>query len=823
MNYWFELKYTLRLLRKKMSFSVLCVFVIAMGIGVSLPMLSLTKLFGFQDLAVANGERMVVLKKMQIGQQTTAFMDAFVFQRIAASQNSYEKLGAFQPFAAILSDGDTAESYGAARILPTTMDLYPVTPILGRSLQKGDELPGTQPVAVIGYSLWQNYYAGNENIIGRQSRINGDSYTIVGVMPEGYSFPTAYNLWTPLQLDNNVQAGASTMLHVIAQMKEGVTHASASVELNVIVQSLAQEFPEFYSGISAAVMNYTLIIMNDGPIFGQLILGMVVIILCLVCFNVTSLLTVRSNERIAELAIRGALGGTAWRIMRQVLLESLLVCLIGAVIGLGIGKLALLAIESLISSFPGAMPFWISFKLQTSDILALLLITLSVWLLSGLHPAWQVARQDISQILNGESGSIAGSTAGRLTRVLVTLEIIASCFLLIVGMYFVVGMYQSSHRDMGIEDKGYLSARVDLSSANYHNSANKLQFMEDLKIEILRLEPFQDITFSTALAGQRTNRLSFGLDDRDISTDGRYPTVGLVWESDNYAELMGLNLLAGRYFDSSDSAASEPVVVVDELFVEKFWPGQAIESVLGQRVQLLPNQAGEWMTVIGVSNHIIQGQPTAERLYQSTLYRPFTQLTSAAAQVQSAVGTISMAIAAASLTSTPMIEYERLLKSATNRVDRDIPVLEVMPLSRAVYLIMEAVSVSADAMILISIVTLILAVVGIYGVVSRSVWSRAKEIGIRRALGSSNFTTLNIFLKQGASYLLIGILVGGVGGVLMVDLMSSAIGSEREGAGFIFSITMPVMVCLGVLVFAASYIPARKLLTYEPGEALHYE
>lgn len=823
MNYWFELKYTLRLMRNKLSFTSLCILVIALGIGISIPLLSMTKFLGLQDLQVENGERMVILKKTILDQQNNSFTDAFIFRRLQQSDHSYENIGAFESFSAILSDGDSAEAFNAARIIPATLGLIPASPLLGRSLQTSDDIPGAAPVAVIGYSLWQGYYAGQQDIVGQQSRINGEPYTIVGVMSEGFTFPITHNIWIPFQLDANPEPGENSRLSIVGLLKEGVTLDSAAVEFNAVMASLGEELPEFYSGVVGVVMSYPLITMNDGPIFGQLIVGMVVIILLLVCFNVTNLLTVRSTERISELAVRSALGGTRWRIMCQILLESLLICVIAAVIGLIIGALALAGIRSLIASFPGAIAFWITFDLQLNDILSLLAMTLCIWLISGVYPAWQISRQDISGVLSSDAGSIAGGAAGRFARLLVTMQIIGSCFLLIIGMFFVIGTYAASRTDMGIESEGFLSAKIDLSSSNYLESASKVRFLQDVGRELQSSDQFGEMTFATSLAGQFPPRMSFSLEDRDISIESRYPQVGVVWSSANYADLMKIDVLSGRYFDFDDSENSLSVVVIDEILAERFWPGESSQSALGKRIQLEPNQASEWLTVVGVINHLIQGQPTAERFYQSTVYRPFAQLPQASESVQGRVGSISLAVTAPGLLLTPMNEYEQLLKSATISIDRDIPVSEVMSLSRAIYLPMEAVGLTNDVMVYISLITLFLAVIGIYGVISRSVLSRGKEIGIRRALGSSNFRIVRIFLKQGTTFLLFGALIGGVGGVLVVNGIAGAVGSQGTNYGFILAVIVPVLSCLALLVFVASYVPTRRLVQLEPGDALHYE
>ncbi len=818
MNYWFELKYTLRLLRKKLGFTSLCVFIIAVGIGITVPLIYTAQFMGFAELPHRDADRFVTTQQVLQGRQNSTLVDPFVFRRLQQNVNSYKTFGAFDQFQAILSDGDTAERFSAVTITPDIFNMTEVAPLLGRSLQPDDDSPGARPVVVVSFDVWQNYYAGVDDIIGQQSRINGQPYTIAGVMPEGYGFPIAHDLWIPLQLDSNPEPGGARSLNVVGLLEEAATRDSASTEINSIWLQLSEEFPEYYGGIVSNVVPYTLILIADGPFFGQLMIGITITVLLLVCFNVGNLLTARNSERVAELAVRASVGGTRWRIIRQVLMESFLICLFAAIVGLALGALALNVLASEITQSPATLPYWLHLELQLNEVMVILAITFSVWLLSGLYPAWQISRQDISSVLNSES--VAGSGAGRLTRTLVTLEIITSCCLLIICVSIVVGFYRSNNRDMGVESEGLLAARMNLSSGVYSSADDRLRFLNELRNEVLLATEFQAVTFASALAGQGSRRFTYGLEERDVTTDGRYPDAGIVWVEENYREQMQISLLEGRFFDFSDNANSLPVVIIDELFAERFWPN---ESALGKQIQLIPAEGGQWLTVVGVINHIIQGQPTAERLYQSTLYRPLQQLPIADPEVQSSVTTFSMAVQTPDLQSRPLNEYELLIKTAASKVDRDIPITNVMPLSRAMYLSMEFVNFFGDIMLWIASVTLLLAIAGIYGVVSRSVLSRGKEVGVRRALGSSNLGIINIFLRQGLFYALVGLLIGGANGAVVLDLYLGFVGSRDSSLDSLSTVGMPIALCLGLLVLIASYIPARKLIACEPGEVLHYE
>ncbi len=819
MNYWFELRYTLRLLRKKQGFAAICAFVIAVGIGISIPLATVSGFFGFTEVPLPDNKRLFIVRQQIEGQGNVPFIDPFSYRRLEQTTTSFDFLAAFRQHAAVFSDGETAESFFGAWITPQFMEYGADTPLLGRTLVSSDDFPGAEPVAVIGYNLWQTYYGGDTDIIGRVSEINGESTTIVGVMPQGFGFPIAHELWLPLQLSNIPEAGSARNLYVSGLLKEGVEPSDAATELNIIFASLADEYPEFYATSKASVLPYSLILINDGPVFGYLFMSMIVTVLLLVCFNVANLLTARNSERINELAVRGAVGGSRWRITSQVLMESFLICLFASIIGLLLGSIGVSIIGAGFANSVLRVPFWLEFSITANDLLFVALITAGIWLLSGLYPAWKISRQDINTVLSSDSSSVTGHASSRFTKIMVTIEIVVSCFLLVVCLSTVAGYYASTRQDMGVTPDGLLTARINLSSSGYAEADSKLRFLEDLRTELATNDEFGEVTFASALAGQTTPRLNFELEDLTRTADSNLPQVGLAWLDANYLNVMGVELLQGRFFDASDDATSGAVAIIDELFAQRYWPG---ESAIGKRIRVQPEQGGDWVTIVGVINHIIQGQPTAERLYQSTLYRPIKQLAALDSGPMS-ISTISMTVASRATDSTPIIDLEQSLKSAAARVDREIPLSDVYAMSEMMYLSVRSNSFFYNIMLWMAIATVVLAIVGVYGVVSRSVLSRAMEIGIRRALGSSSTNILSIFLKQGSLYLAVGLLLGGIGGVVTVGVLLQAVGSD-QGMSIVFTyIVPPVSVVLCTMVLAASYFPARKLIAIEPGEALHYE
>ncbi|MCG8414479.1 MAG: ABC transporter permease, partial [Pseudomonadales bacterium] len=676
MNYWFEFKYTLRLMRKKFGFTILCTSVIAMGIGIIVPLIFMAKVVGLAGLPYENGDRFVIIRE-GVDSLVNQRIDAFTYQRLEQSVTSYESFGAYREMPAVFSDGDTAELYNAARLTPDVLAITNVPPLLGRSLQPEDDSISAAPVVVISYDLWQNYYAGTTNILDLQARINGEFYSIVGVMPEEFSYPIQNDLWLPLQMESNAEPGESPRVTPIALLRETASIDAAILELNSLLQSLNAEFPDTYGDRVGYVRPFSQL-FTTAIRYVPLIIGLSLSMLLLVCLNVGTLLIVRSNERIAELAVRTAVGGTRYRAIRQVLMESFLICMMGALVGLLIGVLSLNIIENWFASSNFELPFWLSFGLQKWEIASIFLATLAVWAVSGFYPAWAATRQDICGVLGNDSKTTANIGTSKLTRLLVSTEVVMSCFLLIVCWVFVVFVYRANQVDFGVNPDGFLTASVDFSSADYSGTAEKLNFLDNLVIEVSNDDAFESMAYATTLAGNYPERIRYRLEDQDIAAGDRIPDIGSVWIGADYLSSMDTELIAGRYFNNADNAFSSPVTIVDQLFAETYWPN---ESAIGKQIQLHPEGESETVTVTGVVNQLIYGEPDREALNGSAIYRPLAQLPLTNPEAQLAVNSVAIVVKTPMLNTISIANFERSLKVIASEVDRNIPINDVKPLS----------------------------------------------------------------------------------------------------------------------------------------------
>lgn len=812
-----DLKHTLRLIFKKRSFNALCISIIAMGLAIAIPLTVLTKFMTDSSLPFPNGERFAAILEVNLQNTTvpsSAQIDLFTYRNLEERLTSFDTFGAYRNIPASISDGEIAELFAASLIMPNVFNMASQSAILGRSLQESDSLEGTAPVAVIGFNLWQSYYAGVEDIIGLQTRINGVSHTIIGVMAENFSYPFAQDLWLPLILDRNPEPGGDKMLYPVGLLKAESSFASAKIETESILLTLSTQFPEHYRDRSGTVLHYTRV-FNFGvvSVAKPLFFAFVASIILLVSFNVGNLLMISCHERNAEVAIRTALGGTRWRVMLLVLLESFILCFLGAIIGLVVGKLGM---DLVLSSFfsDATLPFWLVLSLQMEDLYTVIAIAILMWILSGVYPAWKICNQNISSTLSNESQS--STRPGKFTRLLISMEIITSCFLLIICSSFVALIFDSNNVDLGVNSDDLITATVDLSLPEYNMSIAKLDYLENLNSAVQNRDDFIDMSYTSVLAGRTAPQVEYAIERLDFSANRDNPSMGYAWVGTNYFELMQVSLIAGRHFELNDNIEGLPVIIIDELFANNMWPG---ESPIGKNIQFNINGTRESLTIIGIISHIIQGSPTGDNLYQSTFYRPAAQLPLASHAIQERANTFSVIAKTLGLDRIPFSDHERLFRLAGNQVDRDVHFFNINPLS-------DAISPSnsfAYLMLGVAVVAVALTVVGIYGIISRSIILRSKEIGIRRALGSNRSNILFIFFREGSGYLLSGLLIGGIGALLVLNLVAGSVTSLSTILEYSAVVFTFIYTCLIMLVFAATYIPANKVVTRDLGMTLRHE
>lgn len=803
----------LRRLSNSLYFTSISVFVIVLALALYLCSYSLTYNLT-KPLPIENGDRFVAVKTFYNESSVSHFgsnFDGFAYNQLKSQLTSFSEFGVYRFSKLSLSDGVRPEQYAGAEIEPRLLQIVGIAPLMGRLFEEDDALPDSQPVAILSYSTWSNYYAGDPEILGKTTRINSEPYIVVGVMPENFDYPFSQQVWLTLRTDQYTQPDGNMSLGALGVLANDSTLESASAEVSELMTRLAVEYPAFYSETIAQVVGHTeagLTQTNTGRLF-ELV---TITILLLATLNLGTLLFVRTNDRQKELAIRYAVGANRWEILQQVLLESLILCALGFVLSLGIADVVLAAVEEKLrvnaasGDYPGSLASWINLTIDARAFSIAFALTLMVWLISGSFAAYQAIRKDNNVVLAGGSKGGTDRSRALVSRFIVGFEVTASCFLLIVCCLLVAAIVTTYRMDFGTPTENYYTGMFELKGSSYEDASARNEFIETLQRSLADRPDTIDAIVATALPGQYGRLVRYGVEDRDLRVDEQYPEQTSVLIQSNYFSMLDVPLIEGRFFDSGDTIDSLPVAIVNEAFAASLWPG---ESALGKRVLINPNSDNSWHTVIGVSSHIIHGNPLGNYDNNPTIYRSLKQESST-----------FYSFAFKSNQDINFNEAERIMTETTSEIDRDLPITSIRSLSTVTEMSMQGMDLVAQFSIAFALGTFALAIVGVYGNISRAVSQRTNEIGIRRALGSSDKSVLWVFLRESAVYLIWG---AAVGGSLAVLASGALAGYFNNILAFLPVIVPSVIVLIGFLIIAASYLPARKAIAIEPGEALRYE
>lgn len=822
MNLLYETNYTLRVIKKKFGFSLLCVAVIAIGFMITLPLYSFVKNFGYTTLPYPDGDRLVAIKPYDELNQTemgAGNLDAFQFNTYNDSISGFESVGTYRSEVIALSDGELAEQFLGYRTTANVLDYTAVAPILGRRLLPLDQVAGAEPVVLLGNDVWRNYYAGDPEIIGKSARVNGQPHTIVGVMPAGFSFPTVSDMWLPLSIPLAAEPGEGSSLTIIGLLKEGSSRSQVSEEVRSTSLRLAGEYPDHYRNRSAFVIRFTQTVINNGMFIFDTMGTVGFGLFLLICLNISNLLLIRANERVTELAIRAALGAKRIGLLAHVLMESFFICLAGAVIGIVCSSIILGGLDSFFSSSMepvGGTPFWINFSFNRDELFLSISMLLILWLLSGLFAAWRGSHGDLNANLSSDSKNLAIEKGGRITKVFVHLQMCISFFLLLLSGVFLISFQSSTPESIVVNPQNYLIGQVSLDVVNHTQPAHSAPYRSDLRESLLNQSEISRFAFNAVRPGNATGgvRIALATDEAEISES---PLFGINWVDENFFDVIEFPILEGRNFEATDNLQSPDVAIVDETFAQRL---QLNTSPVGQSIQLydINSEAIREVTIIGVVPQANNPDFTSSPSTGSRIYSPLDQ-----DPTLSGFQFIARLDEAAA--STPLAEIERTVRQVSSTINRDITLFRIMLLSEPIEVNISALRILLAMFASAALGVLALSVISIYGLISRSVLARTSEVGIRRAMGATNLGIVKIFVGQGFFYLAVALVIGGGLGTIAMNIAQSSLATVSGfNAMFVFtSIFSSVTAVISALVLVASYIPTRRLITLEPGEALHYE
>jgi putative ABC transport system permease protein len=816
-----DLRYGARMLLKTPAITLIVILALALGIGANTAIFSVLNAvvlrplpFDHPDELLFLNERSPVLDEMSIAYPN--FTDwrnqNHVFEKIGVYNRSSYNLTGYGDAERILTGQVSADLFAALR----------AKPLIGRVFTNDEDKPGAAPVVVLSYALWQRRFGGQANILNQSLNFNGRSYTVIGVMPPEYAFPTRVEMWVPvgpLSDDPNwQQRGNHPGLYGVGRLKPGVTEAQAQADMNNIAANLNKQYPDTNAnnGIRIRTMMEVLV----GATVKQtlwILFGAVGFVLLIACANIGNLLLARATGRRKEMAIRAAMGASRWRIGRQLLTESLLLALIGGGLGLVVARLA---VRFILYISPTAIPRSREIGLDWRVLAFTLGVSVLTGILFGLVPALQAGEVDVHETLK-EAGR--GTSARHWLRSSLVIVEVATTMVLLIGAGLMIrSFYRLQNVNPGFSYENLTSFTVALPARKYANLEQRSQFFNRLVQELRTLPGVQAVGAASGLPlGNNGWQTSFLVDGRPQPPPGDRPLMEACTVTPDYFRAMNIPLLRGRYYTEHDDrsfiagkdlsklnegerlVAGTNVIIVDEQFAKRYWPN---EEAVGKRIRFGTDATAPALEVVGVVGRVkmegLDNDSNRVQGYFSFSQVPFQGMT---------------------VIIKGQGDPNQLIASARNQVrslDPDQPIYNIRTMDE---IRGESIAPQRLNLTLLSIfagIAFVLAIVGIYGVMSYAVTQRTHEIGIRMAIGAQPRDVFKMILGQGMMLTIIGMVAGLLGALALTRLMATMLFSIRPTDPLTFG---GVALLLFVIALIACYIPGRRATKVDPVNSLRYE
>ncbi|HEY0970925.1 MAG TPA: ABC transporter permease [Gemmatimonadales bacterium] len=792
-----DVRYALRTLRRNIGFTAAAVLTLALGIGANAAIFGIVNGVLLRPLPYAEPDRLVMMwgTYPEFGRTSTSLPDFLDWREGAAS---FESMAASHGGTYNLTGTGEPEQLTASRVTANFFGTLGVHPVLGRGFLP-DEDRGGDNVAVLSHGLWRRRFGGDPSILGRAIQLSGQPYTVVGVAPEGFRFMDEVDLWTPTNLDMEVPRRAE-FLTVFGRLRPGVTVERADAELAGVLARLAREFPQTNATIGSEVVSMHTDFVGDVRTALLVFSGAVGLVLLIACANVANLLLARATAREREMAVRTAIGAGRGRIVRQLLTESVVIALLGAALGLAI---AVAGVALLRGSQAELLPRIQEVRVDGAVVLFALALAVATGILFGLAPALRLSRGAVHDSLKEGARGATGGAAARIRNALVLSEV-ALALVLLVGAGLLVRSFERLNQvDLGFDPGSVLTYELLLPSAKFED-VEQLPVAYDELLERTRAIPgVSAVAVSNNLPMGGAGYLSFTIEGRTPPPDA-FEDIQPFNVTPGHFSVLRIPLRAGRLIEARDAAGAPPVAVVNEELVRRFLDGR---DPIGRRITFgdPSNPETTWMTIVGVVGNVAQEGVTAAPYPQ--LYRSLHQFPGRGVFVSMRTAGDPDAVAGAA-------------RRALRALDPELPLTDLMTMEQRVSADLARPRVSVALLGVFAGIALLLAAIGIYGVISYAVAQRTREIGIRMALGASTADVRRLVVRQGMAPALIGIAVGVVGALAVTRVMSSLLYGVSATDPVTF---VGVPVVLAVIALAAAYVPARRATLVEPVNALRAE
>jgi putative ABC transport system permease protein len=804
-----DIRHGARSLISKPGFTIVAILTLALGIGVNTAIFSVVDGVLLRPLPFKDPDRLVAAWRTQaqrIDEQSGLSGDLFIEWKDL--NQTFEQMASYCQWGFNVSGGDAPEQIGGMRVSAQFLSTLGVEPMLGRAFSADEDQRGKSDVVVISHSLWQRRFGASPDIIGQHITIDDRDKEIIGVMPQSFRFfYDGIEIWVPESFDlaqlKNQEQRESFYL-VVARLRPGITIEQARAQLASEAEQLTPLDVEHRQGLGFGIISLKENVVGEFQTAFLILLGAVGLVLLIACANVANLMLARAISRSKEISIRAALGASRLRLARQFLTESLMLSIVGGIIGI---LVAWWGVDSIIKLIPDGVPRVSDISIDSRVLLFMLSISLLAGLVFGLVPAIQASRPDLNAALKESGRSNTADPAKHFLRnLLVVSEITLSIVLLVGAGLLIRSFIQLQAVDAGFNKDNLLTVPVGLSPKKYTNAQEMNQFAEQTieKIEALPGIESAGSTMFLPLGGSNADS-SFTLEGSPVAVPGEEAKSRINIVSEGYFHTMGIPILSGREFARTDTKQTPQVAIINETLARRYWPNS---DATGKRIKFgsLDNDS-PWMLVVGVVKGVrhtkLQREPEAEVYI-------------AQSQSQVFFPTVTFVVRTSIKPETTVASVRDVIWS----VDRDQPAYDIKTMNQRFW---DSIAEQRAQLLLLGLfaaMAIVLAAVGIYGVISYSVSERTHEIGVRMALGAQTTDVLKMILKQALLLALIGTAIGLTASFALTRLMSSMLYGVSATDAMTFA---GVPIILTIVALVASYIPARRAMRVDPIVALRYE
>ena len=814
-TFWRDIRYGLHMLVKQPWFTLVAVLTLALGVGANSAIFSIVNSLLLNPLPYRDSERLAIIWSHSPGANVDKdWPSPGQYQAVKANSTVFEDIAMVHGRSLNVGGLTNPTRAGAIDASSNLLPLLGVKPLIGRLFLPEEDTPDQPKTVILSNAFWRREFGSNQNILQESLLLNGEKHQIVGVMPGEFALPFEVvptvasvpepDMFLPLPMDTKGrEAQGDENYNLVARLKPGASITQAQSELDVATKRLAEQFPDRYPAtrrFSFSIKPLLEQVVGDVRRPLIVLLAAVGCVLLIACANVASLLLARATAREREIAIRTALGAARVRVIRQLLTESVLLSVLGGIVGL---VLAYWMLDVLRWLGPSDIPRLPNIRMDAKVLAFTSAIAVLTGLLFGMAPALRTSKLNLSEALKEGARNVAGGRHEKLRKLLVVSELSLSLVLLISAGLLIRSFMSVERVNPGFDAQNVLGMRLSVSGTSYKGDRREVFYRELLE----RVRGLPGVE-SAAIADNLP--LSGGIGWGGISIEGYQPSIGQeMIQSDarvagvGYFETMKIPLINGRLFDERDTEESSPVIVIDEKMARSYWPNS---NPIGGRIKFGGlDSENPWMTIVGVVGSVKQYDLESES--RVTMYFPASQ----------ALGSTMYLVAR---TYTSPSSLAATVTSQVRSMDPNIPIFDIKTMDQR---LSESLARRRFAMLALGLFAgfaLLLAIIGIYGVISYSVAQRTNELGIRLALGASQGDVLRLILAEGFKLALAGIALGVVLSFAVTRFMSSLLFGVRATDLFTFGVLSALLIVVSLL---ACYVPARRAMKVDPLEALRYE